>query len=105
MAATESRTTEIALVRSDIIVPRLDPFDCREPGRCAVVMESRVNTIRLDGSDVPSSAWIERRSQLFPTDGVRPDIGTLVTEAQHIQRSIVLGHRRKTRHVSWSLVP
>jgi len=35
---------------------------------------------------------------------VRAGIGTIVTEAQHIQGSIVLGHRRQTRHVSWSLV-
>jgi hypothetical protein len=28
----------------------------------------------------------------------------IVTEAQHIQGSIVLGHRRETRHVSYSLV-
>ena len=48
--------------------------------------------------------WVERRSQLFLTDGVRASIRTIVTEAQHIQGSIVFGHRRETRHVSWSLV-
>jgi hypothetical protein len=35
---------------------------------------------------------------------VRASIGTIVTEAQHVQGSIVFGHRRQTRHVSWSLV-
>jgi hypothetical protein len=29
----------------------LDPFDCREPGRCAVVVESRLNPVRFDGGD------------------------------------------------------
>src|SRR6267142_2240925 len=81
---------------------RLDPFDCREPGRSAVVVVSRLNAVRFDGGDIPSIAGVERRSQLFLTDGVRASIGTIVTEAQHIQGSIVLGHRRETRHVSWS---
>src|ERR1035441_7252544 len=76
---------------------KLDPFDCREPGRCAVVVESRLNPVRFDGGDVPSIAGVERRSQLFLTDGVRASIGTVVTEAQHIQGSIVPGHRRQTR--------
>ena len=72
----------------------LDPFDCREPGRCAVIVVSRLNPVRFDGGDIPSIAGVERRSQLFLTDGVRASIGTIVTEAQHIQGSIVLGHRR-----------
>src|SRR4030095_4421057 len=72
----------------------LDPFDCREPGRCAVVVASRLNPIGFDGGDIPSIAGVERRSQLFLTDGVRASIGTIVAEAQHIQGSIVLGHRR-----------
>ena len=72
----------------------LDPFNCREPRRCAVVVVSRLNPARFDGSDIPSKAGVERRSQLFLTDGVRASIGTIVTKAQHIQGSIVLGHRR-----------
>src|SRR5712691_13173786 len=72
----------------------LDPFDGREPGRCAVVVVSRLNPVRFDGDDIPSIAGVERRSQLFLTDGVRTGIGTIVTEAQHIQSPIVLGHRR-----------
>ena len=72
----------------------LGPFDCREPGRCAVVVVSRLNPVRFDGGDIPSIAGVERRSQLFLTDGVRASIGTIVTEAQHIQGSILLGHRR-----------
>jgi len=72
----------------------LDPFDCRKPGRCAVVVVSRLNPVRFDGGDIPSIAGVERRSQLFLTDGGRASIGTIVTEAQHIQGSIVLGHRR-----------
>ena len=47
----------------------------------------------------------ERRSQLGLTDGVRAGIGTVVAETQHIQGSVVLGHRRQARHVSWPLVP
>src|SRR5260370_24321 len=51
---------------------RLDPFDGREPGRYAAgAVESRLNPVRFDGDDIPSSAGIERRSQLFLTDGVR----------------------------------
>src|ERR1700720_2338513 len=71
----------------------LDPFDCREPGRCAVVVVSRLNPVRFDGSDIPSIAGVERRSQLCLTDGVRASIETIVTKAQHIQGSIVFGHR------------
>jgi len=82
--------------RDTIIQPRsLDSFDCREPGRCAVlVVVSSLNPARFDGGDIPSIAWVECRPQLFLTDGVRASIGTIVTEAQHIQGSIVLGHRR-----------
>lgn len=72
----------------------LDPFYCREPGRYAVVVVCRLNPVRFDGGDIPSIAGVERRSQLFLTDGVRASIRTIVTEAQHIQGSIVLGHRR-----------
>src|ERR1022692_3184533 len=82
----------------------LDPLDCREPGRCAViVVVSRLNPVRLDGGDLPSIARVERRSQFVLTDGVRASTWTIVTEAQHIQGSIELGHRRKARHVSWPL--
>ncbi len=73
----------------------LDPFDCREPGRCTVVIvESRPNAVRFDCGDIPTIAGAECRSQLIPKDGVRASIATIVTEAQHIQGSIVLGHRR-----------
>src|SRR5262245_44016575 len=82
----------------------LDPFDCREPGRCAVVVVSRLNPVRFDSGDIPSVAGVERRSQLFLTNGVRASIGTIVTEAQHIQGSMVRGHQRETRPVSWSLL-
>jgi hypothetical protein len=68
----------------------LDPFDCREPGWRPVVVVSRLNPVRFDGGDIPSIAGVERRSQLFLTDGVRARIGTIVTEAQHIQSSILL---------------
>src|SRR5207247_6435547 len=43
-------------------------------------------------------------SHLLVTDDVRDNNYYIVTEAQHIQGSIVLGHRRQTRHVSWSLL-
>ncbi len=59
-----------------------------------MVVASRLNPIGSDGGDIPSIAGVERRSQLFLTDGVRASIGTIVAEAQHIQGSIVLGHRR-----------
>lgn len=78
-----------------VAIARLpDPFDCREPSRCAVVVVSRLNPVRFDGGDIPSIAGVERCSKLFLTDGVRASIGAIVTEAQHIQGSIVLGHRR-----------
>src|SRR6266436_4882504 len=72
----------------------LDSFDCREPGRCAMVVVSRLNQIRFDGDYIPSIAGFERRSQLFLTDRLPPGLGTIVTETQHIHSSIVLGHRR-----------
>ena len=58
-----------------------DPFDCREPGRRAVVVESRLNPVCFNGGDIPSITGIERRSQLFLTDGVRASIRNLITEA------------------------
>jgi hypothetical protein len=72
----------------------LDPFDCREPGWYAVVVVSRLNPVRFDGGDISSIAGVEPRSQLLLTPGVRASIWTIVTEAHHIQGSIVLGHRR-----------
>jgi uncharacterized protein YbjT (DUF2867 family) len=39
---------------------------------------SRLNPVRFDGGDLPSSAGVERRSQRFLTDGVRAGIGTIV---------------------------
>ena len=63
-----------------------------------------MNAVRFDGGDLPSSARIKRRSQIALTDGVRDSVGSSVTEAQHVQRSIVLGDRRETGDVSWSLV-
>jgi uncharacterized protein YeaO (DUF488 family) len=50
----------------------LDPFDCREPGRCAVVVVSRLNPVRFNGGDIPSIAGVERRSQLIaPSSALR----------------------------------
>ena len=69
-----------------------------------MVVVSRRYPVRFDGDDIPSIAGVERRSELFLTDGVRASTGTIVAEAQHIQGSIVLGHRRETCYVSWSLV-
>ena len=40
----------------------------------------------------------------LPGDGVRARVETLVTEAQHVEGSPVLGHRRQTGDVLWSLV-
>ncbi len=53
----------------------LDPLDCREPGRCAVVVVSRLDPVRFDGGDTPSIARVEHRSQLFLTDGCGPVSG------------------------------
>ena len=39
----------------------LDPFDCREPGRCAVVVVSRLNPVRFNGGDIPSMAGVEEK--------------------------------------------
>ena len=64
----------------------------------------RLNPVRFDGGDIPSGAGVERRSQLFLADGVRASIGTTVAEAQHVQGSTLLGHRRQTRHVPRSFV-
>ena len=64
------------------------------------IVESRLNPVRLDGGDIPSIAGVERRSQRYLSDGVRASIVTIVTEAQHVKGSIVLGHRRQTRYVS-----
>src|SRR6516165_10523616 len=80
------------------------PLDCREPRGKADVVESRLKPLTFDGGDMPSTAGVERRSYCFLTDGVRSDIGTIVTEAQHVHGSTVLGHRCQARHVLWSLV-
>lgn len=65
------------------VTAALDAFDCGEPSRCAVVaVESGHQPLRFDGDDIPSSAGIERRSQLLLSDGVRASIGTVVAEAQ-----------------------
>lgn len=69
-----------------------------------MVVEVRLNPVRFDRDDIPSIARVERRSQLFLTDRMRASIGAIVTETQHIQGSIVLGHRRKIRHVYCSLL-
>src|SRR6516225_6378849 len=37
----------------------LNPLDSREPRRCAVVVESRLNPLRFDGKDIPSMARVE----------------------------------------------
>jgi hypothetical protein len=76
-----------------ILFRSLVPFDCREPGwRAILVMESRPNSVRFDGSEIPSAAGVERRSQLFLTNRVRSDIGTFISEAQHVQGAIVFSH-------------
>jgi hypothetical protein len=53
-----------------------------------------ISPVRFDGDHIPSIAGVERRSQLLLTDGVRASIGTIVTEAQHMQGSILRGRRR-----------
>jgi hypothetical protein len=67
-------------------------------------VEIRLNPFRFDGGQIPPGARIECCSQFFLLDGMRTCIGTLVTEAQHIQGPIVFGYRRQTRHVSWTLI-
>jgi hypothetical protein len=57
-------------------------------------MKSRLNAVWYYGGNIPSIAGVERGSQLFLSDGVRARIGTIVTEAQHIDGSVVLGHGR-----------
>jgi hypothetical protein len=100
---TDSRS-QITNSRSQITDSCLDPFDCREPGRCAVSVESRLKPVRFDGGEIPSSTGVERRSQLFLRNGVRAGIGTIVAEAQHVQGSVVRGHRRQASHISWTLL-
>lgn len=63
-----------------------------------------MNPVRFDRDDMPFAAGVKRRSQLVLSDGVRTRVGANVTEAQHIQGCVVLGHRRKARHVPRSLV-
>src|SRR4051812_20817771 len=75
-----------------LITPSRDTLDCREPGRCAVVVKSRLNAIGHDRSDMPSDVAVERHSQIVATDRMRATVGTLVTEAQHVESSIVFRH-------------
>jgi hypothetical protein len=82
----------------------LKPFDSREPSRCTVVVKSRLYSVWFDIDGAPSIASVELRAQLFPADRVRANIGALVTEAEYVNSSIALGHRRETRYVTWSLV-
>jgi hypothetical protein len=71
----------------------LDPFNCRQPGRCAIVVVSRPNSVRFDGGHIPSRPGVERYLQIPLTHRVRASVGTIVAEAQHIHGPIVLGHR------------
>ena len=107
LAAGEQLDSHHVELATELVVrsrPRSDPSDCRQPGRRAVVVVARLHPVRFDGGDLPSDAGVERRAQLLPTDGVRAGVGSFVAEAQHIQGPVVLGHRRETRHVPWSLV-
>ena len=85
-----------------------DPFDYRE--RLIVANQAGCDGRGISSESVglmaalPSIAGVERRSQLFLSDGRWAIIGTLIAEAQDIQASIVLGHPSQARHVSWSLV-
>ncbi len=63
---------------------RLDPFDRREPGRRAPLVECCLKSVWFNRSDIPSGAAVERRSQFFLTDRVRASLGAFVTEAQQI---------------------
>src|SRR5262249_15623348 len=44
----------------------LDPFHCRRPGRCAVVVISRLNPVRFDGDDIPSCSVTDARLAMYP---------------------------------------
>src|SRR3982751_275357 len=94
----------LVLVRDFRTLQCLDAFDCCQPGWCAVVVESGVNPVRIDGDNIPSIVGSEGCSQFLLTDRVRPEIGTVVTEAQYVHNSVVLCHRRQTRRVSLSLL-
>jgi hypothetical protein len=82
----------------------LDSFDRRKPGRYTIDVVIRLDPFGFDGDDISTIVRAECRSQLFPTDGMRPGIGTFVAEAQHIQGSILLDDRRQTQCVFWPLV-
>ena len=69
-----------------------------------MVVESRLQPVRFEGDDIPSGAGTERGPQILLTYGMRAYTGTIVAEAQHIQGSSVLGHRRQTRHVNRPLI-
>ena len=88
--ATQSLQARVRECHVILLPPlRLNPFDGGEPGRCAVVVDSCLKPVRFDSGDIPSTAGVERRSQLFLTDGVRASIGTIVTEAQHVQLQVL----------------
>src|ERR1700722_2490574 len=81
----------------------LDQFDGCEPGGCAVFVERRMNAVWFESGDVPCVGGAECGSQFPLADGMRAGIGTVVTEAQYVQSSVVVGYRRQTRRVSWPL--
>ncbi len=84
---------------------RLDPFDLRQPGRCALRVEPCLDPIRTDAGNAPAVATFERCPQLLLADGmwatgIRPDI----TETEHVQVPPTTRHGRQTRHVVSPLI-
>jgi hypothetical protein len=69
-----------------------------------MVVECGLKPVWFNGGDMPPIAAVERRSQLFLTDWVRARIRIIITEAQHMERCIVLSDRCQTCCVSRSLV-
>jgi hypothetical protein len=84
-------------------LPSLESPDGRQPGGRPLFVKARLHLRRRDLRDTPSIVGRERRSQFVLADRMRTAIGALVAEAQHIERSAMLGHRRQARRIGRSL--
>src|SRR5579883_2202729 len=89
-APRQARLAQARLDDSDS--HNLDPFNSYEPGRCAVFVESGLESIPFDGGDTPPSVDVECLSQLFLRDRMGACIGTEITEAHDVKCPFALGH-------------
>ena len=83
----------------------LDPFDLRQPGRCALRVEPCVDPLWADGGNTPAAARPECSPQLVLADGMRAaSVRSDVTETEHVHVSPTTRHGGKALNVRSSLL-